>query len=68
MKPISLLARVVADLTEKTCCEQTKVNCNQGRDCQVRLGTHKPVEALIEIEEPKPAAHEAITAVLTGKS
>lgn len=31
------------------CCNQ---GCRQGRDCPVRLGTHKPVEALIEIKEP----------------
>ena len=32
------------------CCND---NCNQGRDCPVRAGTHKPAEALHQIQEPE---------------
>lgn len=38
------------------CCTQ---NCRQGRDCPVRLGTHKPQGALMKIDEPKPRYTQA---------
>ena len=28
-------------------------DCNQGRDCPVRAGTHKPAEAVLQIQEPE---------------
>ena len=31
------------------CCNQ---DCNQGRDCPVRAGTHKPADAVHQIQEP----------------
>ena len=37
------------------CCND---NCNQGRDCPVRAGTHKPAEALHQIQEPA-AVHDS---------
>ena len=30
-------------------------DCNQGRDCPVRAGTHKPAEAMHQIQEQSPA-------------
>lgn len=39
-------------VASKTCCEETGVNCNQGRNCPVREGTHKPAEAVHQIQEP----------------
>ena len=44
---------------EKTCCEHHQINCNQGRLCPVRLGTHKPAEAVHQIQEPTQAEKEA---------
>lgn len=41
-------------------------DCNQGRDCPVRAGTHKPAEAVLQIQEPTPvlaAPHEAMEAL-----
>ena len=38
------------------CCND---NCNQGRDCLVRAGTHKPAEALLQIQEPDAAEQAA---------
>lgn len=38
------------------CCND---NCNQGRDCPVRAGTHKPAEALHQIQEPAAAEQAA---------
>lgn len=35
------------------CCNQ---DCNQGRTCPVRMGTHKPAEAVHQIAEPQPDA------------
>lgn len=36
---------------KNTCCNQ---ECNQDRDCPVRNGTHKPAEAVLQIQEPAP--------------
>lgn len=44
-----------------TCCNQ---ECNQGRDCPVRLGTHKPAEALHQVVEPTATLAEIPEAVL----
>lgn len=33
------------------CCNH---DCNQGRNCPVREGTHKPAEAVHQIQEPAP--------------
>lgn len=46
-----------------TCCNQ---ECNQGRDCPVRLGTHKPAEAVLQIAGPAATAEEARTRELTA--
>ena len=40
-----------------TCCNG---DCNQGRACPVRLGTHKPAEAVHEISEPEASSADAI--------
>ncbi len=42
--------------THPNCCND---NCNQGRDCPVRAGTHKPVQALHQIQEPAAAEQAA---------
>lgn len=42
-------------VASKTCCEETGVDCNQGRACPVREGTHKPAEAAHQIQEPAAA-------------
>lgn len=39
-------------VASKTCCEETGADCNQGRKCPVRDGTHKPAEAVHQIQEP----------------
>lgn len=39
-------------VASKTCCEEAGVDCNQGRYCPVREGTHKPAEAVHQIKEP----------------
>lgn len=50
-------AKILGIICEPTCCEVNKVeNCNQGRACPVRNGTHKPSDALINIEEPNGKA------------
>jgi hypothetical protein len=38
---------------DSVCCNH---NCNQGRTCPVRLGTHKPAEAVHQIAEPQADA------------
>ena len=43
----------IKDFQEPTCCEVHKSSCNQGRDCPVRAGTHKPAEAVLQIQEPE---------------
>ena len=34
-------------------------DCNQGRDCPVRAGTHKPAEAVHQIQESQPQQADA---------
>lgn len=52
-----------------SCCEVNGVaNCQQGRTCPVREGTHKPAGALMEIQEPAPfRCHDADACALGQK-
>ena len=50
---------------KNTCCEVNGVTCNQCRDCPVRNGTHKPAEAVLQIQEPSPV--QVAPAVVAAK-
>lgn len=47
-----IISTIKECMTGKTCCEETGADCNQGRACPVRAGTHKPAEAVHQIQEP----------------
>lgn len=55
-----LIHKLINGSLEQTCCEISKTDCRQGRTCPVRLGTHKPAEAVHQIEEPAPAGWQPI--------
>lgn len=53
-----------------SCCEVNGVaSCQQGRQCPVRNGTHKPSGALMDIQEPAPPfrCHDADACALGQK-
>lgn len=49
-----IISTIKECMTGKTCCEETGADCSQGRACPVRAGTHKPAEAVHQIQEPAP--------------
>lgn len=53
-KKIGFFRRIFDAFIAPSCCEVNGVaSCQQGRSCPVRDGTHKPAEALHQIQEPK---------------
>jgi hypothetical protein len=53
VSPKGIMQKVKQAFAQPSCCEVTQANCNQGRNCPVAAGTHKPAQAVHQIAEPQ---------------